>query len=79
LAQERLDLDNLYHQVENAKEELLKPFLQEQELDEKTVQLNLINIELTTESSSSRPVRDMNDDLNEEMDEEIEEGPEMVM
>jgi cell division protein FtsB len=43
LAQEREQLATLHRQVENAKEEIQKPFPQDAELIEKTARLNVLN------------------------------------
>jgi hypothetical protein len=76
LEQQRFELDNLNQQVENAKDELKKPFLQGQELLEKTELLNQLNIELTVHDNNSGEETVVNEEMTEE---EMEEGPDLAM
>lgn len=49
-------LDELYTQLDNAKEEVKKPFMQKQELNIKSVRLNELNFLLNLDKSSSNEI-----------------------
>ena len=51
-------LENLYNQQAAAKAELGKPFLQEQELKEKTVRLSTLDAELNMDAGGHSPSSD---------------------
>ena len=53
------ELENLYNQQAAAKVEVQKPFMQEQELKEKTARLVVLDRELNMSAMRSAPPKDM--------------------
>ena len=67
ILEEKLEIENLKRQLENAKTEVQKPFPQEQELKEKTKRLEELNILLKLDEKDEQA-------LNMEVEEEKEES-----
>ena len=58
---QRLALENLQKELETAKEEVARPFPQEEELETKSARLSQLNIELDSDNRSGGPSQDDND------------------